>query len=106
MNRLTIAAVAFALVAATATAGCSRDHGFTRSAFGSKFVDRTEQAAIDAAGKPARVEEPDADTHVLVYERKTFNQEDGNAKDALVKVTFRKDKAGQYVYAAIDFQPE
>ena len=104
MNRLTIAAVALALAAATA--GCSRDYGFTRSAFGSKFVDRTEQAAIDAAGKPARVEEPDADTHVLVYERKTFNQEDGNAKDALVKVTFRKDKAGQYVYAAIDFQPE
>ena len=104
MNRLTLAAVAFALVAATA--GCSRDYGFTRSAFGSKFVDRTEQAAIESAGKPARVEEPDADTHVLVYDRKTFNQEDGNSKDALVKVTFKKDKAGQYVYAAIDFQAE
>jgi hypothetical protein len=104
MNRLTIAAVAFALVATTA--GCSRDYGFTRSAFGSKFVDRTEQAAIESAGKPARVEEPDADTHVLVYERKTFNQEDSNSKDALVRVTFKKDKAGQYVYAAIDFQAE
>jgi hypothetical protein len=104
MHRLTIAAVAFALVAATA--GCSRDYGFTRSAFGSKFVDRTEQAAIEAAGKPARVEEPDPDTHVLVYERKTFNQEDSNAKDALVRVTFKKDKAGQYVYASIDFQAE
>ncbi len=104
MNRTFIAAVALALVASTA--GCSRDYGFTRSAFGSKFVDRTEQAAVDAAGTPARVEEPDADTHVLVYERKTFNQEDGNAKDALVRVTFRKDKAGQFVYAAIDFQAE
>ena len=104
MHRTFIAAVALALVASAA--GCSRDYGFTRSAFGSKFVDRTEQAAVDAAGTPARVEEPDADTHVLVYERKTFNQEDGNAKDALVRVTFRKDEAGQFVYAAIDFQAE
>ncbi|MFN9774250.1 MAG: hypothetical protein ACK54X_16715 [Burkholderiales bacterium] len=104
MHRTLIAAVALALAASLA--GCSRDHGFSRSAFGSKFIDRTEESAVENAGAPARIETPDANTHVLVYERKTFNQEDGNAKDALVKVTFRKDAAGKFMYAAIDFQAE
>jgi uncharacterized lipoprotein len=104
MQRTVIAAIAIALAAGLA--GCSRDHGYSRSAFNGKFVDRTEAAAIESAGAPARIEEPDANTHVLVYERKTFDQENGNAKDALVKVTFRKDAAGVMTYAGIDFQAQ
>ena len=98
--------LAAAVVAVLALSACSRDYGFTRSAFNSKFVDKTEEAAIGSAGQPDRVETPDPDTHVLVYSKKTFDQENGNAKDALAKVTFRKDAAGKYVYAGIDFQPE
>ncbi len=102
MKMVYVAAVCAALL----VAGCSRDYGYSRSAFGSKFVDKAEQAAIESAGQPARVEQPDPDTHVLVYERKTFDQENGNSKDALVRVTFRKNPAGQFAYAGIDFQAE
>jgi len=98
--------LAAAIVAALALSGCNRDYGFTRSAFNAKFVDKTEDAAIDTAGKPERIEAPDADTHVLVYAKKTFDQENGNARDALASVTFKKDASGKYVYAGIDFQPE
>lgn len=104
MQRTVIVAAAIALAAGVA--GCNRDHGYSRSAFNGKFVDRTEAAAIESAGAPARIEEPDPRTHVLVYERKTFDQENLNSKDALVRVTFRKDAAGVMQYAGIEFQAQ
>jgi len=44
---------------------------------------------------------------VLVYEKKTFDAENINAKDASVLVTFKKDpKTGQFEYWGIEFVPE
>ena len=43
---------------------------------------------------------------VLVYEKKTFDSENMNAKDAAVLVTFKKDaKSGQFEYWGIEFIP-
>jgi hypothetical protein len=43
---------------------------------------------------------------VLVYEKKTFDSENMNTKDAAVLVTFKKDaKSGQLEYWDIEFIP-
>lgn len=105
MKRTTLMAAA-AVVAALSLGACSSDYGYSRSAFNAKFVDKTEEAAVQSAGQPVRVETPDDSTHVLVYLKKTFDQENGNSKDAAAKVTFKKNAAGAYLYAGIDFQAE
>jgi hypothetical protein len=87
-------------------AACSRDYGFSRTAFNGKFVDKTIEQGEDTAGKAESVETPSADTKVLVYKKKTFDQENGNAKDAAVKVTFKKTTSGSFVYASVEFVPE
>jgi hypothetical protein len=44
---------------------------------------------------------------VRVYEKKTFDTENMNAKDARVRGSFRKDaKTGQLAYRDIEFVPE
>jgi hypothetical protein len=87
-------------------ASCSRDYGFSRTAFNGKFVDKTLEQGEDTAGKAESIETPSADTKVLVYKRKTFDQENGNAKDAAVRVSFKKNAAGAFVYASVEFVPE
>jgi hypothetical protein len=91
-------------VASLALVGC--DYGQTRSSFQLKVAGRTLDEAISAAGKPARQEARASGDTVLVYERKTFDAENMNAKDAAVLVTFKKDpKTGQLEYWGIEFIP-
>jgi hypothetical protein len=87
-------------------AACSRDYGYSRTAFNGKFVDKTVEQGEEAAGKAEAVETPNTDTKVLVYKRKTFDQENGNTKDGSVRVTFKKNPAGAFVYASVEFVPE
>jgi hypothetical protein len=100
VTRLSLLGLVVVLVA------CSRDYGFSRTAFNGKFVDKTIEQGEDTAGKAESTETPSPDTKVLVYKRKTFDQENGNAKDAAVKVSFKKDAKGAFVYASVEFVPE
>jgi len=95
------------LAAALALAACSVDYGQTRSSFQLKVAGKTLEEAVDAAGKPTREENRGPDEKVLVYEKKTFDSENQNAKDARVLVTFKKDpKSGKFEYWGIEFVPE
>jgi hypothetical protein len=90
--------------AALALAAC--DYGQTRSSFQFKVAGKTLDEAIAAAGKPVRREARATGETVLVYEKKTFDAENMNAKDAAVLVTFKKDaKTGQLEYWGIEFVP-
>jgi hypothetical protein len=89
-------------IATLALAAC--DYGQTRSSFQLKVAGKTLEEAIDTAGKPVRKETRAGDETVLVYERKTFDAENMNAKDAAVLVTFKKDaKSGRFEYWGIEF---
>lgn len=91
-------------VATLALAGC--DYGQTRSSFQLKVAGKTLDEAIAAAGRPARQEARSSGDTVLVYEKKTFDAENMNAKDAAVLVTFKKDpETEQLEYWAIEFVP-
>lgn len=91
-------------IVALALAGC--DYGQTRSSFQLKVAGKTLEEAVSAAGKPVRQETRSSGETVLVYERKTFDSENMNAKDAQVLVTFRKDaNSGQLEYWGIEFIP-
>lgn len=90
--------------AALALAGC--DYGQTRSSFQLKVAGKTLDEAVSAAGAPATREQRATGELVLVYEKKTFDSENMNAKDAKVLVTFRKDpQSGQFAYSGIEFVP-
>jgi hypothetical protein len=90
--------------AALALAAC--DYGQTRSSFQFKVAGKTLDEAIAAAGKPVRQEARATGETVLVYEKKTFDAENMNAKDAAVHVTFKQDsKTGQFEYRGIEFVP-
>ena len=95
------------LLAATfAFAACSVDYGQTRSSFQLKVAGKSLEEAVSAAGKPTREENRGADEKVLVYEKKTFDSENQNAKDAAVRVFFKKDASGKFQYSSIEFVPE
>lgn len=88
-----------------ALAGC--DYGQTRSSFQLNVAGKSLEEAREAAGKPLREEKRGDDEVVLVYEKKTFDSENMNAKDAAVRVTFKKDaKTGKFEYWGIEFVPE
>ena len=94
----------FIAMATLALAAC--DYGQTRSSFQLKVAGKTLDEVIAAAGKPARQEARPSGETVLVYEKKTFDAENMNAKDAAVLVTFKKDpKTGQFEYWGIEFVP-
>jgi hypothetical protein len=94
-----------ALAAALFLAAC--EYGQSRSSFQLKVAGKTLEEARDAAGKPAREEQRSPDEVVLIYEKKTFDSENMNAKDAVVRVTFKKDaKSGKFEYWGIEFVPE
>jgi hypothetical protein len=98
---------AWLLAAALALSACSVDYGQTRSSFQLKVAGKTLEEAKEAAGKPAREEQRGADEMVLIYEKKTFDNENQNAKDAVVRVTFKKDaKTGKFEYWGIEFVPQ
>lgn len=98
---------ALIFAAALALAACSVDYGQTRSSFQLKVAGKSLEEAVDAAGKPTREENRGADEKILIYEKKTFDSENMNAKDARVLVTFKKDpKTGQFQYWGIEFVPE
>jgi hypothetical protein len=95
------------LAAALALAACSVDYGQTRSSFQGKVAGKSLEEAVSSAGKPTREENRGPDEKVLVYEKKTFDSENMNAKDARVLVTFKKDpKTGQFQYWGVEFVPE
>jgi hypothetical protein len=96
-----------AFVIALALAACANEYGQTRSSFQLKVANKSLDEAVGSAGKPAREEARGPDEKVLVYEKKTFDSENMNAKDAAVRVTFKKDpKTGTFMYSGIDFVPE
>ena len=67
---------------------------------------QTLEEAISSAGKPARQETRSTGETILVYERKTFDSENMNTKDAAVLVTFQEDpKSGNLEYWGIEFVP-
>jgi hypothetical protein len=91
-------------IATLALAAC--DYGQTRSSFQHKVAGKTLDEAISSVGKPVRQETRSTGETVLVYEKKTFDSENMNAKDAAVLVTFKKDaKGGQLEYWGIEFIP-
>ena len=97
--------IALALAAAALLVAC--DYGQSRSSFQLKVAGKSLDEARDAAGKPLREEKRGEDEVVLVYEKKTFDSENMNAKDAAVRVTFKKDpKTGKFEYWGIEFVPE
>jgi hypothetical protein len=101
MKRALLVAVAVALAA------CSVEYGQTRSSFQLKVAEKSLDEAISAAGKPTREEDRGPSEKVLVYEKKTFDSENQNAKDARALVTFKKDPTtGQFKYWGIEFVPE
>jgi hypothetical protein len=54
-----------------------------------------------------REEQRGPDEVVLVYEKKTLDAENMNAKDAAVRVIFKKDaKTRKFEYWGIEFVPE
>jgi hypothetical protein len=90
----------------TALALFACDYGQTRSSFQSKVAGKSLDEAISSAGKPARQETRTSGEVVLVYEKKTFDSENMNTKDATVLVTFKKDeKTGALQYWGIEFIP-
>jgi hypothetical protein len=96
---------ALILAAAFALAAC--EYGQSRSSFQMKVAGKTLEEAREAAGKPVREEQRGPDEVVLIYEKKTFDAENANAKDATVRVTFKKDaKTGKFEYWGIEFVPE
>src|SRR5512145_2092408 len=94
------------MVAMLALAACSVDYGQTRSSFQLKVAGKSLEEAVDAAGKPTREENRGPDEKVLVYAKKTFDSENQNAKDAAVRVFFKKDASGKFQYSSIEFVPE
>ena len=92
------------LLTALALSAC--DYGQTRSSFQLKVASKSLEEAISSAGTPAREETRSTGEKVLVYEKKTFDSENMNAKDASVLVTFKKDeKSGGFQYWSIEFIP-
>lgn len=94
------------LIAATviALAGCSGEYGYSRSVFQGKVVDRPATEIESFAGKPDNIDRLASGDEVWTYNKRTFDAESGNAKDAAVKITLRKDpQTGILTYADIDF---
>jgi hypothetical protein len=91
-------------IATLTLAAC--DYGQTRSSYQFKVAGKTLDEAVATAGKPVRQETRSSGETVLVYEKKTFDAENMNAKDAAVLVTFKKEpKSGQFEYWGIEFVP-
>jgi hypothetical protein len=91
-------------IATLALVAC--DYGQTRSSFQLKVAGKTLEEAISSAGTPALREARSSGETVLVYEKKTFDSENMNAKDAAVMVTFKPDpKTGRLEYWGIEFIP-
>lgn len=84
--------------------GCSGEYGYSRSVFQGKVVDRPAAEIESFAGKPDAVDKLASGDEVWTYNKRTFDAENGNDKDAAVKITLRKDhKSGSLTYADIDF---
>ena len=97
--------VAASLIAVSGViAGCSGEYGYSRSVFQGKVVDRPASEIESFAGKPDSVDRLASGDLVWTYNKRTFDAESGNAKDAAVKITLHKDpKTGALGYADIDF---
>jgi hypothetical protein len=101
VTRITFGAI---LAAALLSTGCSNEYGYSRSVFQGKVVDQTAAGIESFAGKPDAVETLSSGDVIWTFNKRTFDSENGNANDAVVKVTLRKDpKTGTLTYAGIDF---
>ncbi len=94
------------VVVALAVVGCTREYGYSRSAFNTKFLDKTLEQVLADVGQADAVEKPTPQTTILVYAKRTFDQENGNSKDAAVRVTFKADANGKQMYTSTEFQAE
>ena len=104
LTRATRITLALAAAVLLSVAGCSGEYGYTRSVFQGKVVDRTAAEIEDFAGKPDAVDTISPEEVVWTYNKRTFDSENGNSKDASVKITLKKDKkTGAMAYAGIDF---
>jgi hypothetical protein len=101
-----IKGLAAGVIVALALVGCSREYGYSRSAFNTKFLDKTLEQVLSDVGQADAVEKPSPQTTILVYAKRTFDQENGNSKDATVRVTFKADASGKQMYASTEFQAE
>ena len=93
-----------AFAAALLATGCSGEYGYTRSVFQGQVVDRSAQDIESFAGKPDAVDTLSGGDVVWTFNKRTFDSENANAKDAAVKITLKKDtKTGAMMYSGIDF---
>ena len=104
-QRLSARVLACGIVAAVLiTSGCSGEYGYTRSVFQGKVVDRSAEEIESFAGKPDSVDTLSGGDIVWTFNKRTFDSENANAKDAAVKITLKKDaKTGALKYSEIDF---
>jgi hypothetical protein len=101
VTRITLGVI---LAATLLTTGCSNEYGYSRSVFQGKVVDQTAEGIESFAGKPDAVETMSSGDVIWTFNKRTFDSENGNANDAAVKLTLRKDaKSGALSYAGIDF---
>jgi hypothetical protein len=94
------------LISTAFIVACSSEYGYSRTAFNGKLIDRNIEAAQESAGKADAIEDVNPETKVLVFRKKTFDQENGNTKDASVRATFKKSAKGVFEYASVEFVPE
>ena len=89
-----------------ALVACSGEHGYTRSSFQLKVVDKPATDIEAFAGKPDAVENLSSGEVIWTFNKRTFDSENANAKDAAVKVTLKKGTDGKLTYSGIDFLPQ
>ncbi len=85
---------------------CSGEHGYTRSSFQLKVVDKSAAEIESYAGKPDAVDNLKSGEVIWTFNKRTFDSENANSKDAAVKVTLKKGADGKLVYSGIDFLPQ
>ena len=85
---------------------CSGEYGYTRSSFQLKVVDKPASDIESFAGKPDAVDNLTSGEVVWTFNKRTFDSENANAKDAAVKVTLKKGADGKLAYSGIDFLPQ
>jgi hypothetical protein len=91
-----------ALAAVLLVAACSGGGTFSRGLFTGYVMGQTPETVESKVGKPASVQSPDADHQTWVYEKKTFDPDNGNAEDARTSVYFER-KDGQLVVAEVRY---
>ncbi len=91
-----------ALVMALVLAACSGG-GYARGIFHGYVIGKTEAEITDKIGKPDNVERKGADDVRLVFNKKTFNPDDGNREDKQTIVVLSRDAKGNLIASDIEY---